>query len=359
MAIQHAENFSAYGTNKGFMLENVYASIGGTAGGVGTDGVSLVTDPQVGGTDVVLRFDADSYGGANNASHIRLVLDTTGDVIGMAARFFLARLPNNTSEIPTPFQFCNAGNSPIASVYITTTGAIGTKVGSWDGTPADVTGGPVVSAGNWYHIEAKYDGSANEVEVRVEGTTVLTSSDAGFTGTIEQVRLAIRPTGASSSPAFYVKDFVVWDDNGTYNDDFIGTCLVVSCVPDADVTLNWTPSTGSVGWSILDNSPPTADNILAPTPPPGVYEATMTNLPEDITSIKAVVTWVRAGKSDGGDATLQVGVETAGDTLQGDDRAITTSQAYWRDVFEVSPDTGVPWTPAEVDAASIKLNRTS
>lgn len=357
MSVVFMDNYSCYGTDKNLMLEGVYAAIGGTAGGVGTDGVELVADPAVGETGTVFRMGPDPYGGANNASHFRYVLEDADTVVGMAGRFYLSRLPNNTSEVPYPYQWHDGSNALIAGIYITTTGAI--SIIDSAGTVRGTTSGPVVTAGSWYHIEAWFDGPSTNIEVRVEGATVLNTTHANFTGTVAQVLTALKPTGASSAPAFYIKDFIVIDNSGSINNDFIGTCLVVSCIPDADVTLNWTPSTGSNGWSILDNSPPTSANISAPTPPPGVYEATLTNLPEDITSIKAVQTWVRAAKSDGGDATLQVSVETAGDTLNGEDRSITTSQAYWRDVFEVSPDTGIRWTPAEVDAASIKLNRTS
>ncbi len=355
MSLDTMDDFASYGTDKNLLLDGKYASIGGTAGGVGTDGVALVADPAGSGNTVFL-MEADSYGGANNASHIRYVLKTADTVVGVAARFYLSRLPNSTNEIPMPIIFRDGSNNPIGGVYIHTTGGIGITSGDWTGTTLASTTGPVLTAGSWYHIEAWYNAGSTSIEVRVEASPVLTATDAALTGTIAQIMLANRPTGGSSCPALYAKDLHVLNNNGSENNDFIGTNLVLSLLPDSDITLDWTPSVGLVGWSILDNSPPTTDNISA-TAVDQVYEGTLTNLPADITSIAAVMTVVRAGKSDGGDAFLQASIKTGADQLDGVDRPLTVSQTYWEDVFEVSPVTGDPWIVPEVDAAHIKMKR--
>jgi hypothetical protein len=89
----------------------------------------------------------------------------------------------------------------------------------------------------------------------------------------------------------------------------------------------------------------------------------MTSLTGDITSIKCVMTMVRAAKTDGGDGSLQNGLishPSAGPvTGLGQDRPITTAQTYWRDVFELDPKTAAPWLPSSVNQAHLQINRTT
>ena len=82
------------------------------------------------------------------------------------------------------------------------------------------------------------------------------------------------------------------------------------------------------------------------------------NLPPDITSVRGLMTLVRASNSDGGDGKLQTSLVSAGDLANGADRQITTAETYWYDISELNPDTGVAWTPANTDSANIRFNRT-
>ncbi len=364
MAIVFMDNYGAYGTNKNFLLDGVYASIGGTAGGVGTDGVALTADPDGITPGVVFLMEQDSYGGAGNASHIRYVLPGAVATAGIASRTWLAALPQTGNNIPAPHQFNDGGNNAIVTVTITTTGEIIVYSGDWTGTPIGNSGGPVVSADGWYHIETKVFISATvgTVQVRVEGIPVVTLTGLNLgASNIEQINVKSRPTGTSTSVAMYLKDLVVWNTSGAHNTDFIGTCSVVDMTPASDVALNWTPTGAANGWSILERSPPVdaSDYITAPTPPPSPYVGTLTNLPLDITSVKALMTQVRAAKTDGGDATLQVGLISGASTDLGADRVITVAQTYWMDISEEDPATAAPWTVAATNAANIQINRTT
>lgn len=99
--------------------------------------------------------------------------------------------------------------------------------------------------------------------------------------------------------------------------------------------------------------------ISAVTPPPAAYVCELSNLPPDITSVRGLMSIVRAMKSDGGDGSLQVGLISAGNVDLGTDRPITVAQTYYTDICELSPDTGNPWTPPEVDSAQLQINRTT
>jgi hypothetical protein len=158
-----------------------------------------------------------------------------------------------------------------------------------------------------------------------------------------------------------MKDYVVWDGSGTSNNDFLGSVIVYELFTSADDAFpaGWS-STGADGYSVLDNNPPDdgVSYITADDTPPSAAEFSLTNLPADITSVKGLVTRVRAAKSDGGDGQLQVSLISGASTDAGSDRPITVAQTYWSDVSELDPATTVAWTPSGVNAAVLKIERT-
>jgi hypothetical protein len=362
MSIIHMDNFTIYG-NSANLLNNVYISNNGCTVENDPDGVSpgkVLRIPQVGG-------------GGGNYAHLRFPLPTFQTTIGMAGRFWLTALPTSPFNHPAPFVFKNNLNEILYSLIVTTTGRLAIRVGSFDDADSFVvqTTNPVVGATGWYHLEMKYflSDTVGTLEVRVEGATVLTTAPGDTwplttgTATIAQVEIANDPTGTSSAVETFFKDLVIWDANGTQNNNFLGSVIVTNLIPTADAALNWVPSTGTTGFNLLDNIPPNgAEYITAIDPPPAPYVGIMSDLPNDVTSVKAIMTMVRAAKTDGGDASLQVGVISdplgTPTTALGANRPINTTQNYWRDVFEVDPDTAAAWLPNAVNAARIRLNRT-
>jgi hypothetical protein len=347
MAIEWMDNFSLYGTGTGVgnaavarMRDGLYAETG-----IGV-GIINDTDPSASGT--VLELNGAS-------ARVRRVLSGTQDTVGMAFRLWIPTLP--TTDLIRPlFTWRDGSNNPIITAVITTTGVIQVYRGTTLGTLLGATPAPVIVTNAWQHLEMKiiHSSTVGEVEIRVEGVQKLSLTAVNTSDTdSQQIRLD------SSGTLFNIKDFVVWNGNGTYNTNFIGSVTVVSMLTSSDVALNWTPNFGSDGFSILDNSPPNDSRyISAGDPPPSPYQANLTNLPSDIVSVRALQTVVRARKSDGGDGNLQVSLESNAVLANGADRPITSAFTYWQDVFEEDPDTVAPWTPAAADAAILQLNRT-
>ena len=346
MAIQHMDNFSIYGTSTSFMDDGVYAQANGV--------LALETDPDGLSGGRVLR----SGSSAANRGTLRYVLSAPTQTMGAALRVWCSPLPEADNIRPVLASWRNGSNTEVASLTITTTGAIEFD----DGTNTITTTGPVVTANAWWHIEYKYDRSGiGSIEVRVEGIEVMNDADLGYSSASDIAQVALQGGGSNfSSTGVYFKDYVIWDTTGSYNNDFLGSVLVTNLTPTADVALNWSPSSGSTGYEILDNIPPVDSTYLqAGDPAPSPYVCELSDLPVDVTSVKALMTFVRAAKSDGGDGSLQVSVISNGDTANGADRPITVAQTYWRDVFDTDPDTAAPWTPSAVDAAQLQLNRTT
>lgn len=343
--IEHMDNFVIYGTDETLLTDGVYAGIDGN--------VTLVTDPD-GSGGAALRVYSFS-GGAT--THLRYALQS-GPVnkLGIAQRFWFNSLPTSGSN-GGRLSWRDVGNTVRAELQVLSTGALQMTV---NGVIVETTAVPVITANAWWHVEAMYDadgaGSA-DYEVRVEGITVLTGTVAAHANIPAQVGWGSTTFSGGSG---YIKDLVLWNGTGALNNSFLGSVLVHNLTPLSDVALNWALVGGASGFSILDNIPPNdAQYIQATDPPPAAYVASLSDLPPETTSVKAVMTMVRAAKSDGGDGSLQVSVVSNGDVGLGADRPITVAQTFWRDVHEVDPDTAAPWLPSAVNAVDMQIDRTT
>lgn len=353
MALVHADNFSIYGTTVSLLTNGIYAE-------VSSDDVTLVNDPDGISSGKVIHIDG-GYGGGGAYALVRYVLPTIQATVGIGLRIWMDSLPPDTTRKLCFMQWRDVSNVPRFSVTTDTTGRLQLRSGNFDGTVLVTTTNPVISANGWYHLEgAAYINASGTIEVRVEGIPVIEYTGDTSGNNIAQIAICNDPTSSSVSTPFYFKDLVVWDGSGTENNDFLGSVLVVTLLPVSDVSLNWTPSTGSTGYEILDNIPPNDGVYLtAPNPAPAAYVCDLSDLPEDVTSVKAVMTIVRAAKTDGGDASLQNSVISGITDGAGLDRPITIAQTYWRDIFETDPSTLAPWTPSAVNDMQMKMNRTS
>lgn len=360
MAIQFMDNFTQYGFNEAFLLNGVYAQMS-------THGFTwLASDPDASGTGRVIAMIGDYQ----FDEPLRKVLTTPRDTVGVAVRLWMNNLPNNSNITPT-IQFLDSAALRHISICVTTTGAIyvmrGGAIAGTGGTYLGQTTGPVLVANAWQHIEVKVyiHDSAGTVEVRVEGVPVLSltgiDTKNSASTTVDQINLHGLKTLAGTAMQFHWKDFIIWDSSGSSNNDFIGPCQVITLLPDGDNSFNWTPSTGSTGYNLINEGFEPDDEssyISASSSLPAASTFTLGNLPADVTSVKAVMPVVRARKTDGGDGTLQVSMVSGASTGSGASRPITVAYTYWSDVIEVDPATAAAWTPTAVNAAKLKLDRT-
>lgn len=343
----HMDNFLIYGLlGEAQLTHGVYAS----AAGCGVN-----TDPDVNATGTVLQV-SDFGHLFRGARYIAPVADA---IAGVGWRWWVDSIPADDNDQPTVL-FSNSVNAGLIAIVINLVGGIDIRGGVVDGPVLASSEGPVITASGWYHIETRLDASiGGGVEVRVEGRTVVTLADAALNDTCQGFFLGMWSANGRLNNCYY-KDVFMWNSQGTHNIDFLGAVIVASLTPTADVSLNWTPSTGANGYSILDNiGPNDAQFIQAPNPPPAAYVCSLSDLPLEITSVRGIMTVVRAAKVDGGDGSLQNGVISAATPVNGSDRAITATQTYWRDVFEEDPATSAPWLPAAVNAVQMKINRTT
>lgn len=348
MALEWMDDFKGYGTSTANMLNGLYANMGD---------MQLLEDPDPLVTGTVIWNPGFSALG----SEFRRVFpsgDTT--TAGCAARFWFTTLPSSQVTI---MNFRDSNNIGNVAITVTSTGAVRAYRNNESGTLLG-TSGPAVVSNAWTHIEAKVFASetVGTVEVRVNGVAVLTltGQDTVATGANVSFAQIAHQNNSGTGTNYYMKDYIIWNGSGSVNNNFFGTVSVVNMTPDADDgTLNWGTSSGTTGWNLINESNPNDTNFIsAITPPPAAATMTMTNLPSDISSVRALMTLVRARKIDGGDGNLQVSLVSGAATDPGADRPITSAFTYWADISELDPNTGTAWTPTTANAAKIRFNRT-
>lgn len=336
-----------YGTTLSRLTNGVYAQVGDFSS------MALSEDPDPNITGVTVRITP----GAGWTPLLRFVLPSNQTKVGIARRVWLPSLPSSASFNQTVAEWRNGANSTLGTVTVDNTGRLIITVGASVTTSAV----PWIVANTWQHIESYMDTTAGTVYVRVEGFNAISVTGLTITGPIAQVVPIHTTAGGSSNPASqYMKDLVLWDGSGSQNNDWIGPVQVFDLTPNSDISSGWT-STGATNYEVLDESPPNdADYISAgasPLPSPSIVG--LSDLPDSIIGVRGLMSFTRAWKTDGGDATLVVGLSPNGTNWDnGTDIPVSTAASYWRRISEVSPATSSPWTPIEVNDARLRFNRT-
>lgn len=349
MALQWADSFSRYGVGAG----SADRMRDGLPYNNWISNVFDDPDPLAVGERATLLND-----GVNNnpLAENRIALPTpSAATVGLAARmWFPAFNSGDGRQVITVW--ATVALAPLAYVYVEPNGAVTIANGSL--VQIASTGSPVISTNSWNHFESSYNGTTGAMIVRLNGITIL----AGISSTTGTSAFChpMRRLGTTIAQSLYVKDLVIWDSSGSRNNTFFGSVVVRRKGPNADVTLGgWIPSTGSTGFNLLNKTTPNDTTYLsADDTPPAAMQYSLENLPADVTSVRAIVSVVRARKIDGGDANLQTSLLSGGDVDPGADRPITATFTYWFDISETDPDTGNAWTPAAFDAAEVEIDRT-
>lgn len=353
--LQWCDNFSNYGSStsgRTKMLDGlVYADIY-------PDGTKVLPlDPDGLSSGRVLNVDSGPTN--SNLADSRLALPTPGDVIGVGFRSYRKTLPSGMGDRPVIMGYRTVANVRLYDLIVEPNGALSLYNASL--VLVATTSIPIYTTNSWQHIEMKIDASTGEYEVRREGITVLSGTDTsppmvsfGILGWTNRQNLF-----SAEDDNLFMKDLVVWDDLGSYNNDFFGTVSVLTCTVTADVSSSgFTASTGTDLYALLDDVVPDDADYMQAVAAPAEAVFTLADLPNDITSVRGVQTMVRATKNDGGDAKMQVSLKSGSAFDAGADHAITTTPTYWWDISEEDPNTSAAWTPGTFNDASLKIART-
>ena len=211
----------------------------------------------------------------------------------------------------------------------------------------------------WHYIEAKVliDNTNGGVWVRVNG--------------VDEVRLgayAVSPTSLdtqSTANAYancfsvngyqyeQIDDLYICNDSGSMNNDFLGDVRVQSIFPTADGnSTQWTPSTGTSHYALIDETAPNGDTDYVSETTAGEKDTyAFGNLTSTSGTIKGVQVLINARKDDAGSRSIAPVYRPVSTDYDGTTVSVSDSYAYLREITEVSPETSVAWTIAEINGA--------
>lgn len=351
------DSFKTYGSDIGALSDGLYAEVG--SGG----DIVLSPDPDPEASGNVIEFLQSSSLDQN----LRYVLPGGAvETVGMGIRFWMSALPPAIERSFNLFQVRDGNNDNQLTLFISTTGNLVINRGGEAGTLLGTSDLPVLVANAWNYIEfkARIHQTLGTTEVHVNkqevaGLTLINQDTEVSTPLAAQISIVRRGNGSSPQFDYFTKDFAVWDTTGTENNDFLGPVKVHRLAVDADIDFNWTPSSGVTGWPLIEEAGPNdTDLISADATMPPASEFGFDPLPDLVTGVNALIILNRARKSDGGLGSVQASLRSNAVDADGADQALTTAFTYYADVIELDPNTGMPWTKASVDAASVLVNRT-
>ncbi len=282
-------------------------------------------------------------------SYIQAALPASGDTFVMGT--YINPGVAGGAQPGFGYAFCVVIDGATAQCYIDWDGSGFIKAYRGNGTLLG-TSSAAMSFGIQQFVEAKFKihSSTGTVEVRINRATVLslTGQNTQLSGTAQwnAVRMSCgAPTGGR---VCIFDDTYILDGTGSKN-TFLGPVRAVALFPTgAGASTDFTPSAGS-NWQNVDEASQDGDTTYNTATTPGDHDTyQMGNL--GITGdIIAVQTNMIVRSDAAGAETVAPMLRVNGTDYQGATVGVSTSYVDKREVFEVSPDTGVDWTVSEVD----------
>jgi hypothetical protein len=290
-----------------------------------------------------------------NGGWISRALDNPGvSVLGQGVAFntngFQADGLNNHGLI---FQDTAAGNFRIVQLANGDFGVYDSTNTLRGRTPPNV-----IIPNSYIWLEAKFVQNAGGVintgsaEIRVNGVQKLVVNGLNVPN-----GFANHQFGGFGSVTVRYDDWIVWDNTGANNNDFMGDRRLLVCFPDANGVLqDFVPSVGNA-FDRINDAPPVDTSYIEAAAAGNVSEFTKSAISINSTDIAAVVVWGRLFKTDAGVAAGRLGINSNAVASNSAEIFPGTTGTYSRYVVERNPDGGVPWSKAAVDAALLRVTR--
>jgi hypothetical protein len=212
----------------------------------------------------------------------------------------------------------------------------------------------------WHTLEVRWQISSltvGIVEVWVDGTRWLNltgiDNTAASNANVQGVQIGnfLSTPGAGSYAAY--DDLAINDTAGTVNNGQIGDGRVVLLKPtgagsNTGQTRGGTDS--GANWSQVEELPPSLTDY--------VYSATaatrdtyaLSDVPAGSWAVNCVEVLAYAQNSDAGAGSLGLTIKSGATTNEGTAQSLTTTGAYYRQLYETDPATSLAWTTVTVDA---------
>lgn len=226
----------------------------------------------------------------------------------------------------------------------------------------------IAAGGSWnltaysvIELYAKIHASAGVVKVWIDSVLVVDFSgntQGSALAQINEVRLGVIKKNVVGYGAAYLyqmdfDDLAINDVNGTRNNGRIGQGGISAFRPVADIEKNWTPSTGTDNYAMVDDTTPDLDTTYVQAVSSGtrdLYACTSLGGSPNVD----VLTVVGLARSvTGAGATLAPVLRSGATVSVGSATSIPTSFTVFSQGWDVDPNTGLPWTAVAVNSLQI------
>jgi hypothetical protein len=218
------------------------------------------------------------------------------------------------------------------------------------------TVGAGISGNTWFYLEFKVVcGTTGSYELRIGGVTMLINGSVNTKAGSNDYHTTFRLIGQSSSDvyAMWFDDLYVADGSGASNNDFLGNVRVVTLRPDAaGGTTQFTPDSGDnyarVNEAICGDDSNYVEDGVADEKDLYNYGA----LGGVLSSIKGIVITTDCRETDATNFDLKTPCKSGATESDDAGQAVgSTNYVSRRRLMETDPNTGVAWTPTNLEVA--------
>lgn len=294
--------------------------------------------------------------GLFNAGVLRRALDTSVVNCGQGAALNPQVGINNDVWTGQGMRFESAGKTPELLCTVLSDNSIGVfdRTSALKGKTAANT--IILSTYQWIEIKAIGNTAGvntGSCEVRINGIQKVVVNGINLPNSFAFVAI-----GGSTSGQVWFDDWIVWDTNGTKNNDFMGDRRLVLSLTNANLALqDFTPSAGNA-WDCLNDTPPVdAGPYVNGAAAGNISEFTKTGIGIASNDIAAAVVIGRMFKTDAGVASGRVGINSSANVVNSAEFFPGTTGAWFRLIQELNPNGNIAWLQAAYDAAAIRITR--
>jgi len=222
-----------------------------------------------------------------------------------------------------------------------------------------------ISIFDYYEVKFVVHNTTGSIEVRKNGTTILTTgatNTRGGTANNSGATIAfLHQGGTVGSAGLDLDDVYICDGQGSANNDFLGDCRVDATFPNAEAsTIEFTPSTGTDNSALVDDNPSNDDTDYVSSSTPGDHDLyDFPAIAPTAGSVFGVAVHITARKDDAGVREIRDKIRQGGTTYDGTTVGISTSYDMYTEIHEEDPDTSAPWTIAGVNSAEFGVELVS
>lgn len=209
----------------------------------------------------------------------------------------------------------------------------------------------IVKSGTWHYIgiEGTIDNSSGGGAVYLDGVAVVTASGVDTQAWAGEAMVDgfsyVGPNSNGSTLNFIIDDWATFDTNV-----WEGEARVDVLRPVSDSSVDFTPSSGSDRYAMVDETLGDADTTYNASNAVGDVDLFGMSDLSGSPTILAIQLVAYAKKTDAATRLLRLLCDPGGGVDEGSDFALPLDYTRVERALLTNPDTGVAWTPAEVNA---------